>query len=319
MSVVVPVRDRRPMLRELLDALGRQTFTDFEVVVVDDGSGDGSGEEAREAAARGLPVRVERSDGVGAVEARRIGVAAARGTYLAFTDSDCVPDPEWLSAGAAALDAGADIAAGVTVPVRRPRMFERTVSATNDDGLSATCNVFYRLSAYRDAGGFSDAGRRLGFRRSPMARGLGFGEDTLLAWRIRRRGRFAFVPGAIVRHAVVQPPLMEIFRRAWLAGAFAALVREAPELRRTLLRGRVWLSYRRVPVYTTAVAAALPWRVWTGGAAGLAWIGLRVRDAARTPGSWRRRIAGVPVEMAIDLITAAALLAGSVRARTPVL
>jgi glycosyltransferase involved in cell wall biosynthesis len=307
------------MLRDLLDALASQTLGDFEVIVVDDGSSDGSGDEASGASANGLRIRVERTSGVGAVEARRRGVAASRGTFLAFTDSDCAPDPAWLAAGVAALEAGADMAAGSTVPARPVQALERSVHEPVDDGLYATCNVFYRRDAYERAGGFTDAGRRLGVRAGRWTKGLGFGEDTLLAWRVRRAGRGAFVPEAVVRHAVMRPSVREMIRRAWLAGAFPGLVRDVPELRRMLLRGRIWLGTRRVPVYALVVCGALPWRVWLAPAAGAWWVLARVLQLWRSPGSAQRRLAAVPVEMTIDVVTAASLLAGSVRARTLVL
>lgn len=307
------------MLRELLDALAAQTLGDFEVVVVDDGSSDGSGDEAGAAAANGLRVRVERTSGVGAVEARRRGVTVSRGTFLAFTDSDCLPDPAWLAAGVAVLEGGADMAAGSTIPVRPVQALERSVYEPVDDGLYATCNVFYRREAYERAGGFTDAGRRLGFRAGPWTKGLGFGEDTLLAWRVRREGRGAFVPGAVVRHAVMRPSVREMIRRAWLAGAFPALVRDVPELRKMLLRGHIWLGTRRLPVYTLMVCAAFPWRARLAPAAGAWWLLARIFQLWRSPGSARRRLAAVPVEMTIDAVTATSLLAGSVRARTPVL
>src|SRR3954447_10289322 len=103
-SVIVPVRDRRVLLRQLLDSLATQTYTDFEVLVVDDGSGDGTPEEARADEEAGRPVRVISNEGVGAYAGRRTGVAASNAPYLAFTDSDCVADPKWLEAGVAALD-----------------------------------------------------------------------------------------------------------------------------------------------------------------------------------------------------------------------
>ena len=320
-SVVVPVRDRRDLLRELLDALARQTYRDFEVVIVDDGSTDGSADEATAvAASRGLRLQVERTAGVGAVEARRIGVASSRGSVLAFTDSDCAPDPVWLAEGVAAIDAGADLVVGPTVPAGPVRALERSVEARSDDGLCATCNVFYRRAAYEDAGGFSEAGRTLGFRLTRRAKQLGFGEDTILAWRIRRSGRYAFVPAAVVRHAVLQPKIREILWRTWVAGAFPALIKNVPELRRTLVVGRIWLgSPRRAPVYALVVAAALPWRVWLVPVAGAWWLFERARAARRSAGSRTRRLIAVPVEMATDVLTAAALVGGSIRSRTIVL
>src|SRR5439155_20118463 len=77
-SVVVPVRDRREMLEALLAGLAGQSYSDFEVVVVDDGSIDGSGDAAKSAGENGLEVLVLRTEGVGAVEARKRGVMASQ-------------------------------------------------------------------------------------------------------------------------------------------------------------------------------------------------------------------------------------------------
>ncbi|CAN5813162.1 hypothetical protein BH24ACT3_BH24ACT3_05710 [soil metagenome] len=320
-SVVVPVRDRRALLRNCLAALAAQTFTDAEVIVVDDGSTDGSAEEARAVAVAGQPVRLLHGSGDGAVAARTLGVAAARGEILAFTDSDCVPDPGWLAAGVGAIDEGADVVQGRTQPVRPAGLHERTVWVTFDDGLYATCNVLYRRPAFEQAGGFDrTAGDRLGFRPGPVLRGLGFGEDTLLGWRVRRRGRSAFVEAALVRHEVLRYEPREAVRRSWHAVGFPALVREVPELRRTLLRHRVVLgTAARLPLYGLLVAApARRHRVLVLLLSGwwLVTVGVRV---ARHERRWGRRAKLAPVVALGDVVTAVALVAGSARARAIVL
>ena len=317
-SVIVPVRDRRGMLGRLLDGLREQKYRDFEVVVIDDGSSDGSGEEAEAAAADGFNVRVLRTDGVGAVEARRLGVAASRAPYLAFTDSDCVPDPLWLQNAVAAFTDGVDLVQGRTEPVRPLGLLERSVWISHEDGLYATCNVLYRRDAFERAGGFDDAGGLLGFRPGAFGRGLGFGEDALLAWRVRRSGSSAFVPDAVVRHEVTRPPADEALRRSWMAGAFPTLIREIPELRSTMLRGGVFLGTRRVPLY----AALLGFLIGRRGLAGAAlawWVGARAREAMKHEQPLAARAEAVALECASDAITGAALVAGSVRARKLVL
>jgi hypothetical protein len=312
-SVVVPVRDRRLLLRQLLDGLAAQSFRDFEVLVVDDHSTD---DPAAEAAAGGN-VRVVPSEGDGAVAARRTGIRGAVGEILAFTDSDCVPTPGWLAAGVAAIDAGADVVQGLTRPRRAMRPLERSVVADRADGLFATCNVFYRRDAFDDAGGFDDASH-LGFRAAVRARRLGFGEDTITAWRVARCGRSAFAPGAVVEHEVLPPDLTDALARAWLTGAFPALVAEVPELRDQLLVHRVFLGTSRAALYGGLAlgavgkrrAAALAFGVWAAG-----WV----RDAWRHDGPPARRLAAVPALLALDAITGVAVVAGSVRARTVVL
>jgi cellulose synthase/poly-beta-1,6-N-acetylglucosamine synthase-like glycosyltransferase len=306
------------MLALLLDGLREQKYRDFEVVVIDDGSSDGSFDEAAMAASDDLQVHVLRTDGVGAVEARRRGVDASTGRYLAFTDSDCVPDPMWLQNAMEAFTDGVDIVQGRTEPVRPLGLLERSVWITQEDGLYATCNVLYRREAFERAGGFDDAGRLLGFRPGAFSRGLGFGEDALLAWRVRRSGSAVFVPDAVVRHAVARPPDGEALRRSWMAGAFPTLVREIPELRATMLRGGVFLGTRRIPMY----AALLSFLVGRRGIAAAAlawWVGARAREAMKHEQPLATRAEAVVLECASDAITGAALVAGSVRARKLVL
>lgn len=318
-SVIVPVFNRRPSLRRLLDALAAQTHVDHEVIVVDDGSDDGSWAEAEADERAGRPVRVVRQPRAGAVAARRAGVALARADRLAFTDSDCSPEPGWLAAGVAALDAGAEVVNGVTHPAGPVGVLDHSVGS-GDEGLYPTCNVFYRRDAYERAGGFDPAAAaRLGFRAGSRARNLGFGEDTLLAWRVRRAGQAAFAPSAVVAHEVARLAPAEHLSRAWMAGAFPALVREVPELRQTLVRRRVRLGERsRLPVYLTALAVAA--RRPRLAAAGATWWGATAAvDAWRDPGPRSRRLLGAAVVVGKDAVTAAALVAGSVRARCLVL
>jgi glycosyltransferase involved in cell wall biosynthesis len=322
-SVIVPVRDRHDLLELTLGGLLLQDFADFEVVVVDDGSTDGSGAAAEHFVERGLDVRVLRTSSVGAVAARCAGVQAARGEILAFTDSDCVPEAGWLAAGVAAIDKDADVVQGVTLPAGPAAALERSITHRGHEGLFATCNVFYRRESYQRAGGFDGlAGGRFGFRAGREGRALGFGEDTLLGWRAARNGRSWVAEEAIVRHAVLRPSIRELLWRAWQTGGFPALVREAPELRSTVLRQGVFLGYRRLPLYAMVVAAIVgrgPLRPALAGGAALWWVVARARYVLRFRGSRKRRLAAVPVEMAIDAVTAASLIAGSTRSGSVVL
>lgn len=315
-SVIIPVRDRRELLSACLDALECQTADDFEVVVVDDGSRDGSADIAKRRIA-GREVRVIRRSGQGAVPARRVGVESARSSLLAFTDSDCRPRAEWIERGVAALQRGAALANGPTVPARPVGPLERS-PASGTEGLYQTSNLFMRRAAYEEAGGFDVAAAdRLAFRWGHKAKALGFGEDTLLAWRIRRTEHAVYVPDAVVEHHVFPADLRETVSRTWMAAAFPALVREVPELRGTLLRQGVMLgSSRRAPLYA-AVAAAAGGHRRVARLAFAAWAGLHARDAVRSGGApVTSRAIALPVVMALDVLTAAALVVGSARARS---
>jgi glycosyltransferase involved in cell wall biosynthesis len=85
-SVIIPAYNRLPMLNEALDSVLTQDFKDFELIVVDDGSTDGTEEEIKRYGGRVKLLQHSENRGVSA--ARNRGVLRARGKYIAFLDSD---------------------------------------------------------------------------------------------------------------------------------------------------------------------------------------------------------------------------------------
>lgn len=98
-SVVIPTRNRRDTLARALEALVRQTYEPFEIIVVDDGSTDDTPTLLARFAEQkpGLTFRWLRNDSQrGANPSRNRGVREARGPFVAFVDDDCIAEPEWL-------------------------------------------------------------------------------------------------------------------------------------------------------------------------------------------------------------------------------
>ena len=87
-SVVIPVYNVEGYLRECLDSVLAQTFTDFEVVCIDDGSTDASPAILADYAAKDKRVRVFRQENSGPSRARNLGLSHATGAYVCFVDSD---------------------------------------------------------------------------------------------------------------------------------------------------------------------------------------------------------------------------------------
>ena len=92
-SVVIPAYDAATTMAECLDALNNQSLSrdDYDVIVVDDGSTDGTADIAGRCGARVL-----KQANSGAASARNTGIAEASGDIILFTDSDCSPAPDWM-------------------------------------------------------------------------------------------------------------------------------------------------------------------------------------------------------------------------------
>jgi len=95
-SVVVPLYNKERYILRCLESIRRQTFSDYEVIVVDDGSSDGGG--ALAAAFPDPRFRVVRQKNGGASAARNRGISESRGTLIAFLDGDDEWEPEFLEA-----------------------------------------------------------------------------------------------------------------------------------------------------------------------------------------------------------------------------
>lgn len=88
LSIIVPVYNVGSYLHECIDSILAQTFADFELIIVDDGSTDGSAEICDGYAAKDSRIRVIHKDNGGVVSARKAGIQAARGIFAGYVDGD---------------------------------------------------------------------------------------------------------------------------------------------------------------------------------------------------------------------------------------
>ena len=103
-SIIIPTYNRAALLTRSLNSVLAQTYQDFELIIVDDGSTDGSGAIAQRAIAGDPRFRVIRQDNGGLSAARNRGLDAAQGQFVAFLDGDDSFDPRFLAQLHAAIE-----------------------------------------------------------------------------------------------------------------------------------------------------------------------------------------------------------------------
>lgn len=160
LSVVVPVYNVEDYLAECLDSVLVQPYDDVEVVLVDDGSTDSSGEIARRYADTHPRFRLVRQANAGLGAARNAGVAAATGEYLTFLDSDDrLPADAWSAMIGTLERSGSDFAIGklvrdegerrFTMPRMRDNHRVRRVGVTLDEMPRMLADVFAVNKVFR--------------------------------------------------------------------------------------------------------------------------------------------------------------------------
>jgi glycosyltransferase involved in cell wall biosynthesis len=146
-SVIVPVFNDRVRLQRCLAALEGQSYPPglFEVVVVDNGSAEPLADRMRVFS----HARVVSEPRPGSYAARNTGIRLARGAVLAFTDSDCVPMPDWIEAAAARL-------AALPQPGIIAGRIDRSLGSASRPTLAAIydSSLFMRQESYVREGGF---------------------------------------------------------------------------------------------------------------------------------------------------------------------
>jgi len=95
-SIIIPVYNSEKYLKECIDSILSQTFLDFELVLVNDGSTDSSGKICDEYALKDSRVRVFHKENGGVSAARNTGIKAAKGKYVTFVDADDKVKPSFL-------------------------------------------------------------------------------------------------------------------------------------------------------------------------------------------------------------------------------
>ena len=168
-SVLMTAYNREPYIASSIESVLAQTFDDLELVVVDDGSTDGTVEIARRIARRDPRVRVEvNARNLGDYANRNHAAALARGTLLKYHDSDDLLYPHCLAAMAPPMLAHPGAAFGLSAArhwpggpcpmLLTPRMAYQREFLGSGMFNAGPAGAIFRAAAFRSLGGFEDRG-----------------------------------------------------------------------------------------------------------------------------------------------------------------
>jgi GT2 family glycosyltransferase len=296
-SVVVCSYNGGRTLDQCLRSLLALDYPDYEVIVVDDGSTD----DTRTILSRFQTVKAIHQENRGLSAARNVGLWAAGGSIIAYTDADCFADPHWLThlvyqlqhSDAAAVGGpnlspeDGKLAACVAASPGQPmHVLESDQVAEHIPG----CNMAFRKAVLESINGFDPQYKRAG-------------DDVDVCWRLQQAGYWiAFAPGAFVWHHRRQTPRAYLRQQAGYGEAEALLrfkhpdrfngrgdgkwrgVLYGPSLRglhlddALIYRGTFGTSYfqclyQPAPAHWAMVPATLEWHLLAGlaGLAALHW------------------------------------------------
>lgn len=252
-SVVVASYNGGRTLKTCLDSLTHLNYPDYEVILVDDGSTDGT----REIVQQYSTVRYIRQPNLGLSAARNTGIDAATGEIVAFTDSDCRADEDWLryligdllSGGFAGIGGhnflppeDSSVAAAVMVSPGGPA---HVMLSDREAEHVPGCNMAFFKFALLDLGGFDPV-----FRKA--------GDDVDVCWRFLESGyKLGFSPAGFVWHYRRSTVGAYLKQQAGYGEAEALLARKHPEyfnpLGGSIWRGRIYGQSRVGPTVARPV------------------------------------------------------------------
>jgi GT2 family glycosyltransferase len=243
-SVVVASYNGGRTLGTCLESLRHLNYPRYEVILVDDGSTDDT-----PAIAQAFPeVRTLRHENRGLSAARNTGIAAAEGEIVAFTDSDCRADQDWLRYLVGALLGTEDVGIGghnflppddslVAAAVMVSPGGPAHVMLTDKEVEHIPgCNMAFYKWALEEIGGFDPT-----FRQA--------GDDVDICWRLQQRGhKLGFSPAGFVWHYRRSTVKAYLKQQAGYGEAEALLARKHPEYFNSvgngIWRGRIYSSSR---------------------------------------------------------------------------
>jgi len=254
-GVVVPMRNAERTIAATLASIGRQTHGKLDIVVVDDGSTDGSVAIVDEKIRQDRRVRLVRQQSAGVAAARNTGAAATAAAYLAFIDADDLWAPTKIAFQLDALRRGGPAVGLAYCWFASIDQRDRVVSfgpqpLVEGNAMKSLCaanwigngsSLLMRRAAFEKAGGYDPTLR---------AQGAQGAEDLLMCFRVAEHAGFAVVPRYLVGYRATPGNMssdsLQMFRSTELVlGEYRRKYPEhAGDIARHLQAARHWFAYR---------------------------------------------------------------------------
>ncbi len=220
-SVIIPVKNCENNIKNCLQAIFNQTITPLEVIVVDGHSTDKTVKMAKE-----FPVKIVYEDYKTVGGARKVGVENAKGHYVAFTDSDCIPEKDWLENLIKEFNNDIVGVGGAIINIG-DGIWEKSIALALDSFLGSANSVQDRVFDHKKYVR-SISGCNSSYRRSDLIKignfnpNLAFNEDTELNKRLLSIGEILYTPEAKIHHHQ-ERGLKEFSKRIFLFGKGRAI------------------------------------------------------------------------------------------------
>lgn len=201
-----------------MTSLINQSFSDFEIIIVDDGSKDGTEKMMKRFKSKPT-LRFLHQKNEGPAVARNRGIGAARGRIIAFTDDDCQPSPDWVESIVRSMH-GADGIEGKTTSPWSGKLTPFTRLNRNErGGHFSTCNIAYKRDVLEDIGGFYEE-----FDKP-------YREDSDLAFSVIEKGyKIKFDKHVVVEHPAYRQNFKSFLKERLKYDMDPLLFKRHPEL-----------------------------------------------------------------------------------------
>lgn len=191
-SVIMPMRNGHPYVEEAIESIRAQSFTDWELLVVDDASTDGSPDWVRNLA--DPRIRVMANHGSGAGQGRNTGIEAASGEYIVMMDADDISPPHRLETLIVYMDAHPDIALAGSYSEKFGA--QTGINRRYTSNLLITATLLFRSHFI---------GATIIFRKNLVTErypAMPYGEDSSFCQHVALRLTVANIPEALYRQRV---------------------------------------------------------------------------------------------------------------------